>query len=128
MKRLTIWRLIISSINRNVGKSIGKVIVGALLTFAILFCWIMSIGTQAGLKQINSRFGADILVLSKDSKLEASNLFLNVVSSHEYLDELKPEYQKAADIEDNTIRSSIGLEDPQDLIEDLQQALEKAFE
>ena len=101
---------------------------GAYLTFAILFCWIMSIGTQAGLKQINSRFGADILVLSKDSKLEASNLFLNVVSSHEYLDELKPEYQKAADIEDNTIRLSIGLEDLQDLIEDLQQALEKAFE
>ena len=60
-----------------------------------------------------------VRVLSKDSKLEASNLFLNVVSSHEYLDELKPEYQKAADIEDNTIRLSIGLEDPQDLIEDL---------
>ena len=69
-----------------------------------------------------------VRVLSKDSKLEASNLFLNVMSSHEYLDELKPEYQKAADIEDNTIRLSIGLEDPQDLIEDLQQALEKAFE
>lgn len=69
-----------------------------------------------------------VRVLSKDSKLEASNLFLNVVSSHEYLDELKPEYQKAADIEDNTIRLSIELEDPQDLIEDLQQALEKAFE
>ena len=69
-----------------------------------------------------------VRVLSKDSKLEASNLFLNVVSSHEYLDELKPEYQKAADIEDNTIRLSIGLEEPQDLIEDLQQALEKAFE
>ena len=69
-----------------------------------------------------------VRVLSKDSKLVASNLFLNVVSSHEYLDELKPEYQKAADIEDNTIRLSIGLEDPQDLIEDLQQALEKAFE
>lgn len=69
-----------------------------------------------------------VRVLSKDSKLEASNLFLNVVNSHEYLDELKPEYQKAADIEDNTIRLSIGMEDPQDLIEDLQQALEKAFE
>ena len=69
-----------------------------------------------------------VRVLSKDSKLEASNLFLNVVSSHEYLDELKPEYQKSADIEDNTIRLSIGLEDPHDLIEDLQQALEKAFE
>ena len=69
-----------------------------------------------------------VRVLSKDSKLEASNLFLNVVSSHEYLDELKPEYQKAADIEYNTIRLSIGLEDLQDLIEDLQQALEKAFE
>ena len=69
-----------------------------------------------------------VRVLSKDSKLEASNLFLNVVSSHEYLDELKPEYQKSADIEDNTIRLSIELEDPQDLIEDLQQALEKAFE
>lgn len=41
--------------------------------------------------------------------------------------ELKPEYQKAADIQDNTIRLSLGLEDPQDLIEDLKQALEKAF-
>lgn len=41
--------------------------------------------------------------------------------------ELKPEIQKAADISDNTIRLSIGLEDPQDLIEDLEQAFEQAF-
>ena len=34
---------------------------------------------------------------------------------------------KAADIEDNTIRFSLGLEDPRDLIEDLEQAFEKAF-
>ena len=41
--------------------------------------------------------------------------------------ELKPEYQKAAEIYDNTIRLSIGLEDADDLIEDLTQAFEKAF-
>ncbi len=41
--------------------------------------------------------------------------------------ELKPEYQKAADIQDNTIRLSIGLEDSEDLIEDLEQAFEAAF-
>ncbi len=41
--------------------------------------------------------------------------------------ELNPELQKAADIQDNTIRLSLGLEDPQDLIDDLQQAFDKVF-
>ena len=41
--------------------------------------------------------------------------------------ELKLEYQEAADIQDNTIRLSLGLEDARDLIDDLTQAFEKAF-
>lgn len=41
--------------------------------------------------------------------------------------ELNPELQKLADINDRTIRLSLGLEDPQDLIEDLAQALDHAF-
>lgn len=41
--------------------------------------------------------------------------------------ELKPEYMKAADIQDNTIRLSLGLEDADDLIDDLRQAFEKVF-
>ena len=36
-------------------------------------------------------------------------------------------YDEAADIADNTIRLSIGLEDPDDLIQDLTNAFEKAF-
>ena len=42
--------------------------------------------------------------------------------------ELEPEYHKLADIPKNIIRLSIGLEDAEDLIEDLKQAFEKAFE
>jgi O-acetylhomoserine (thiol)-lyase len=42
--------------------------------------------------------------------------------------ELLPEYHKLADIPKNIIRLSIGLEDPDDLIADLDQAFEKAFE
>ena len=42
--------------------------------------------------------------------------------------ELEPEYHKLADIPKNIIRLSIGLEDAEDLIEDLEQAFEKAFE
>ena len=41
--------------------------------------------------------------------------------------ELNPELQKAADIHAETIRLSLGLEDADDLIEDLQQAFDKAF-
>ena len=41
--------------------------------------------------------------------------------------ELDAHLQKAADIQDNTIRLSLGLEDPEDLIEDLQQAFDKVF-
>lgn len=41
--------------------------------------------------------------------------------------ELTPKLQEAADIHANTIRLSLGLEDPDDLIEDLQQAFDKAF-
>ncbi|MCQ2090555.1 MAG: PLP-dependent transferase [Fibrobacter sp.] len=38
--------------------------------------------------------------------------------------ELNPELQAAADIHAETIRLSLGLEDPQDLIQDLVQAFE----
>lgn len=41
--------------------------------------------------------------------------------------ELNPDLQKAADIHANTIRLSLGLEDADDLIEDLQQAFDTAF-
>lgn len=41
--------------------------------------------------------------------------------------ELKPDIRRAADIEDNTIRLSLGLEDAQDLTEDLEQAFKAAF-
>ena len=41
--------------------------------------------------------------------------------------ELNPELQAAADIHDETIRLSLGLEDAEDLIEDLKQAFEVAF-
>ncbi len=41
--------------------------------------------------------------------------------------ELRPEEQAAAGIEAGTIRLSIGLEDPDDLIEDLDQAIARAF-
>ena len=40
--------------------------------------------------------------------------------------ELNPDLQNAADIQDETIRLSLGLEDVEDLIEDLQQAFEAA--
>ncbi|GHU29135.1 O-acetylhomoserine aminocarboxypropyltransferase [Spirochaetia bacterium] len=41
--------------------------------------------------------------------------------------ELNPEEQKQADIEPNLIRVSLGLEDPEDLIQDLEQAFTHAF-
>ena len=41
--------------------------------------------------------------------------------------EIEPEYHKLANIPGNLVRLSIGLEDPEDLIEDLKQAFEKAF-
>ncbi|MDR1947841.1 MAG: aminotransferase class I/II-fold pyridoxal phosphate-dependent enzyme [Spirochaetaceae bacterium] len=41
--------------------------------------------------------------------------------------ELKPEEQKLADIEPNLIRLSLGLEDPEDLIADLDQAFVRVF-
>lgn len=41
--------------------------------------------------------------------------------------ELEPDLQKAADISDETIRLSIGLEDADDLIADLEQAFQKAL-
>lgn len=41
--------------------------------------------------------------------------------------ELTPEEKESSDIPYNTIRLSIGLEDPEDLIDDLNQAFEKTF-
>jgi cystathionine beta-lyase/cystathionine gamma-synthase len=40
--------------------------------------------------------------------------------------DLSPEQQRMAGISETTIRLSIGLEDPQDLIEDLEQAFTAA--
>jgi len=39
-----------------------------------------------------------------------------------------PEMRKVLGIDDNFIRISVGLEDPEDLVADLKQALEKSLE
>ncbi len=56
---------------------------------------------------------------------DARSLIIN--PAHTTHIELSPELQEKADIYENTIRLSLGLEDTEDLIEDLSQAFEIAF-
>ena len=87
---------------------------GALFTFA------MKGGYDACVKFVNS-----LEIFSHVANLgDARSLVIHSASTTHR--QLTPEQQAAAGAEPNVVRLSIGIEDPEDLIEDLNQALAKA--
>ena len=87
---------------------------GALFTFA------MKGGYEACVKLVNS-----LEIFSHVANLgDARSLVIHSASTTHR--QLTPEQQAAAGAEPNVVRLSIGIEDPDDLIEDLNQALAKA--
>lgn len=85
---------------------------------------ILSFG-YAGSKEQRIRLLEAVKVFGFQANIgDAKSLIINPSTTTHT--ELEPEVQQEADIEDRTIRLSIGLEDPQDLIDDLKQAFEKA--
>ncbi|MBR2188241.1 MAG: O-acetylhomoserine aminocarboxypropyltransferase/cysteine synthase [Eubacterium sp.] len=86
---------------------------------------ILSFGL-AGTKEQRIRFLEAVRVFGFQANIgDAKSLIINPSTTTHT--ELEPALQKAADISEETIRLSIGLEDPADLIEDLQQAFAQAF-
>ena len=85
---------------------------------------ILSFGLK-GTKEQRNRFLEAVKVWGFQANIgDAKSLIINPSTTTHT--ELSPELQEAADIQDHTIRLSLGLEDADDLIEDLQQAFEAA--
>jgi O-acetylhomoserine (thiol)-lyase len=86
---------------------------------------VFSFGVEASDEQINKLIDSTELFSYQANVGDARSLIIN--SPKTTHGELRPDEQKLADIAPETIRLSIGLEDPEDLIADLDQAIEKAF-
>ncbi|HAL02532.1 MAG TPA: O-acetylhomoserine aminocarboxypropyltransferase [Lachnospiraceae bacterium] len=86
---------------------------------------ILSFGLKGGLEE-RIKFLEAVKVWGFQANIgDAKSLIINPsTTTHTELD---AHYQKLADIEDATIRLSVGLEDADDLIEDLEQAFKVAF-
>lgn len=86
---------------------------------------ILSFGLKGGLEE-RIKFLEAVKVWGFQANIgDAKSLIINPsTTTHTELD---AHYQKLADIEDATIRLSVGLEDAEDLIEDLEQAFKVAF-
>lgn len=86
---------------------------GAILSFGL-----------AGDEAQRKKFIEAVKVFSYQANIgDARSLIINPSTTTHT--ELNPKEQKAADIHAETIRLSLGLEDPEDLIEDLRQAFEQ---
>lgn len=86
---------------------------------------VLSFGLKGGLKE-RTKFLEAVKVFGFQANIgDAKSLIINPSTTTHT--ELNPDLQKAADIHAETIRLSLGLEDPQDLIEDLEQAFNVAF-
>jgi O-acetylhomoserine (thiol)-lyase len=87
---------------------------------------IFSFGLQGGEKQVETFIDAVRLFSYHVNVGDARSLIVNPAKTTH--GELTPDEQAKAGIEPNLIRLSIGLEDPQDLIEDLEQAFAFTFD
>jgi O-acetylhomoserine (thiol)-lyase len=86
---------------------------------------VFSFGVEADEARIDRLIDSTEIFSYQANVGDARSLIIN--SPKTTHGELRPEEQKLADIAPETIRLSIGLEDPDDLIADLEQAFEKAF-
>jgi O-acetylhomoserine (thiol)-lyase len=86
---------------------------------------VFSFGIKADEERIDKLIDSTELFSYQANVGDARSLIIN--SPKTTHGELRPDEQKLADIAPETIRLSIGLEDPEDLIADLDQAIEKAF-
>jgi O-acetylhomoserine (thiol)-lyase len=86
---------------------------------------IFSFGLKGGEKQVEAFIDATRLFSYHVNVGDARSLIVNPAKTTH--GELTPEEQEKAGIEPNLIRLSIGLEDPRDLIEDLDQAFAATF-
>ncbi len=86
---------------------------------------ILSFGLAGGIKE-RTAFLEAVKIWGFQANIgDAKSLIINPSTTTHT--ELTPELQRAADIEAETIRLSAGLEDADDLIEDIQQAFDEAF-
>jgi O-acetylhomoserine (thiol)-lyase len=86
---------------------------------------VLSFGVESDEEGINRLIDSTRLFSYQANVGDARSLIIN--SPKTTHGELDPEQQRLADIAPETVRLSIGLEDPADLIADLDQAFEKAF-
>lgn len=83
----TFHRLIRKSIGSKIYRSIGLVLIGVILSYALVFVSLVSVGMEHGTKNVANRMGADLIVVPKGSGKDLERLLLTAKKNYFYMDE-----------------------------------------
>lgn len=79
-------RLITKSISSKIYRSIGLVLIGVILSYALVFVVFFSLGMEHGTRNVANRMGADIIVVPKGSGKDLESLLLTAKKNYFYMD------------------------------------------
>lgn len=82
----TFHRLVAKSISSKLYRSIGLVMIGLVLSFAMVIISLIAVGMEHGSKNVVERMGADLIVVPKGYGEELEGILLTTQKSYFYMD------------------------------------------
>ena len=79
-------KLITKSISSKLYRSIGLVMIGLILSYAMVIISLIAVGMQHGSKNVVERMGADLIVVPKGYGKELEGILLTTQKSYFYMD------------------------------------------
>ena len=92
-------KLILSNIKRRKKRSIGLIILAAILSFVLVAGFFVITGMRTGLTQLSDRLGADLMIVPLGYEENAESILIKGEPNYFYLDKGKYEELKKGDIE-----------------------------
>ena len=83
----TFHRLIAKSIRSRLYRSIGLVMVGLILSYAMVMISLIAVGMKNGNNNVIERMGADLIVVPKGHGEELEGILLTTQKSYFYMDD-----------------------------------------
>ena len=83
---MTVAHLLVKkSINAKIYRSIGLVLIGVVLSYALVIIGLISIGMEHGSRNVADRMGADLIVVPKGNKTDMERLLLTATKNYFYM-------------------------------------------
>lgn len=83
----TFYRLIAKSISSRLYRSIGLVMIGLILSYAMVMISLIAVGMKHGNNNVVERMGADLIVVPKGHGEELEGILLTTQKSYFYMDD-----------------------------------------